>query len=48
MNHVRHCVMLVKWLHFHPCAVSEPDCNCYLINILRGPEISLYFGSKNT
>lgn len=26
--------MLVKGLHFHPSAVSEPDCNCFWINIL--------------
>src|SRR4029434_1625934 len=22
------CAMCLPWLHFQPCAGSEPDCNC--------------------
>src|SRR4029434_10485691 len=37
--------MLVKLLHFQPCAGSEPDCNCCLSNKytymqLRSPEVT--------
>src|SRR4029434_2552518 len=38
------CVMCLSWLHFQPCAGSEPDCNCCLSNKytymqLRSPEV---------
>src|SRR4029434_6748937 len=37
--------MCLSWLHFQPCAGSEPDCNCCLSNKytymqLRSPEVT--------
>src|SRR4029434_3039989 len=37
--------MCLSWLRFHPCAGSEPDCNCCLSNKytymqLRSPEVT--------
>src|SRR4029434_6761430 len=39
------CAMCLRLLHFQPCAVSEPDCNCCLSNKyaymqLRSPEVT--------
>src|SRR4029434_6777686 len=39
------CAMCLSWLHFQPCAGSEPDCNWCLSNKytymhLRSPEVS--------
>src|SRR4029434_473446 len=39
------CAMCLIWLHFQPCAGSEPDCNCCLSNKytymqLRSPEVT--------
>ena len=39
------CAMCLSWLHFQPCAGSEPDCNCCLSNKytymqLRSPEVT--------
>src|SRR4029434_10621722 len=39
------CAMCLTLLHFQPCAVSEPDCNCCLSNKytymqLRSPEVT--------
>ena len=41
------CVMCLIWLHFQPCAGSEPDCNCccclsnkYTYMQLRSPEVT--------
>src|SRR4029434_7250803 len=40
------CAMCLSWLHFQPCAVSEPDCNCcclsnkYTYMQLRSPEVT--------
>src|SRR4029434_4353502 len=38
-------VPCAMWLHFQPCAGSEPDCNCCLSNKytymqLRSPEVT--------
>src|SRR4029434_7686868 len=39
------CAMCLSGLHFQPCAVSDPDCNCCLTNKytymqLRSPEVT--------
>src|SRR4029434_10827196 len=39
------CAMCLIWLHFQPCAGSEPDCNCCLSNKytymqLHSPEVT--------
>src|SRR4029434_2465920 len=39
------CAMCLSLLHFHPCFVSEPNCNCCLSNKytymqLRSPEVT--------
>src|SRR4029434_2948877 len=39
------CAMCLSWLHFQPCAGSEPDYNCCLSNKctymqLRSPEVT--------
>ena len=41
------CAMCLIWLHFQPCAGSEPDCNCccclsnkYTYMQLRSPEVT--------
>src|SRR4029434_1436131 len=40
------CAMCLSWLHFQPCAGSEPNCNCcclsnkYTYMQLRSPEVT--------